>query len=129
MSNHDDRLEFLKEIKESNNPPSSNTVLSWGNNSLVRSNINWAIANPKPVAFKIDFGGSEVILNTDGTVEIKAPNGIKFKTDGDLEFDAKTVKVNAKEDIELGSANNISQQAPTIHLNPDNDASGYKGKP
>jgi hypothetical protein len=120
MSSLEDKLEFLKEIDVSKLlPEAANTVLSLGAGGL-------SIQPLKPKQFKLELGGSTITLNEDGTVEINAYKGIKFKTDGNVEFDAKNVKMNASHDIEFGSANNISQQAPTIHLNPENDASGYK---
>ena len=45
-----------------------------------------------------------------------------------IEMDAKNITLNAKEKVYIGSGEGITQQAPRIDLNPEQDASGYKGK-
>lgn len=128
MSSHKDKLDFLDGIREEELDNTVTTPL-YSNNGLSVIPSNWMTSLVPVVPSKqiLKFAGSEIIMHDDGTIEINAAKGIKFKTDGDVEFDAKNVKVNTKKDIELGAANNITQQAPTIHLNPNDDASGYKG--
>lgn len=71
-------------------------------------------------------GGVKIHVNEYNEVTIEGNSSLKFKTDDDIEFDAKNINLNAQENVYIGSGKHLVQQAPRIDLNPEYDASGYK---
>lgn len=71
-------------------------------------------------------GGVTIHIDAKNNVTIKGHNKIKFMCDGDLEFDAKNINMQAQENVYIGSGKHLVQQAPRIDLNPEKHKSGYK---
>lgn len=79
----------------------------------------------KPTTVNV-VGGVKIHVNEYNEVVIEGNSSLKFKTEGDIEFDAKNISLNAQENVYIGSGKHLVQQAPRIDLNPEYDASGYK---
>lgn len=71
-------------------------------------------------------GGVKIHINDHNEIVIEGTSDMKFKTEGDIEFDAKNINLNAQENVYIGSGKHLVQQSPRIDLNPEYDASGYK---
>lgn len=78
-----------------------------------------------PAIVEVD-GGVTIHIDAKNNVTIKGHNKMKFVCDGDLELDAKNIKMQAQENVYIGSGKHLVQQAPRIDLNPEHDNSGYK---
>jgi hypothetical protein len=78
-----------------------------------------------PSIIEVD-GGVTIFVDYGGNVTIEGHKSMKFKCEEDIEFDAKNINLQARENVYIGSGKQIVEQAPTIHLNPEHDNSGYK---
>ena len=78
-----------------------------------------------PSIIEVD-GGVTIYVDYGRNVTIEGHKSVKFKCEEDIEFDAKNINLQARENVYIGSGNQIVEQAPTIHLNPEHDKSGYK---
>jgi hypothetical protein len=71
-------------------------------------------------------GGVTIRIDAQNNVTIEGQRSIRFKTDSDIEFDAKNISMQAQENVYIGSGKHLVQQAPRIDLNPKRNKSGYK---
>ena len=70
--------------------------------------------------------GVTIRIEADKSVTIEGHTGINMKCNGNIDLDAKNISLQAQENVYIGSGKTLIQQAPTIHLNPEHDNSGYK---
>jgi len=73
-------------------------------------------------------GGVTINIDENNNVTIRGHNKLRVECKDDLDFDAKNIRMNAQEDIWIGSGNNSVIQSPRVDINPEHDSSGYKGK-
>jgi len=78
-----------------------------------------------PTIIEVD-GGVTIRIDAQNNVTIEGQRSIRFKTDSDIEFDAKNISMQAQENVYIGSGKGIVEQAPRIDLNPESGKSGYK---
>jgi len=78
-----------------------------------------------PAIIEVD-GGVTIRIDAQSNVTIEGQRSIKFKTDSDIEFDAKNISMQAQENVYIGSGKHLVQQSPRIDLNPEFKKSGYK---
>lgn len=88
----------------------------------------------RPSTIEVD-GGVKIHIDNQNNVIIEGQNSLKFKCDGDMDFDAENINLHASKDmimnikgeVYLGSNKHIIQQAPRIDLNPMEESTGYYG--
>lgn len=85
--------------------------------------------NPKVIEVE---DGVIIKIDADNNIIIEGQKSIKFKCEGDMDFDANTINMHAKAmnmcidgDVYLGSSSHLVHQAPRIDLNPIVKYSGY----
>lgn len=71
-------------------------------------------------------GGTFVHIDAKRNVFIDGFESLRFKTSGNLDFDAENVNIRAKENIYIGSDNHFEVQTNRIDFCPEGDAGGYK---